>query len=82
MTAGVWPENLRVSMEAREGWHPLTVYISEPQGADTIVNLRLGEEFIRAVTEPQIRPSPNDTVWVNLERSALRLFDATTGQAL
>ncbi|MCO5221944.1 MAG: hypothetical protein M9947_10245 [Thermomicrobiales bacterium] len=60
----------------------MTVYISEPQGSETIVNLRLGEEFIRVVTEPEIRPGPNETVWVNLERGALRLFDATTGQAI
>ena len=82
VTVGVRPETIRLSVEEREGWHPMTVYISEPQGAETIVNLHLGEQFIRVVTEPDIRPGPNETVWVNLERGALRLFDATTGQAI
>ena len=82
MTVGARPETIRLSLEERDGWHPLTVYISEPQGADTIVNLRPGEQFIRVVTEPEIRPGPNETVWVSMERGALRLFDATTGQAI
>jgi len=82
VTVGARPETIRLSPAQKEGWHPMTVYVSEPQGSDTIVNLRLGEEFIRVVTEPDIRPSPNETVWVNVERGALRLFDATTGQAL
>ena len=82
VTVGARPENIRLSLTEREGWHPISVYISEPQGAETIVNLRLSEQFIRVVTEPEIRPGPNETVWVNVERSGLRLFDATTGQAL
>lgn len=82
VTIGARPESIRLSLTEREGWHPMTVYISEPQGADTIVNLRLGEGFMRVVTEPEIRPSSEETVWVNLERGGLRLFDATTGQAL
>ena len=82
VTIGARPENIRLSLTEREGWHPMTVYISEPQGPDTIVNLRLGEQFLRVVTEPNVRPDPNETVWVHVERSGLRLFDATTGQAL
>lgn len=82
VTAGARPENIRLSLEKRDGWHPMPVYISEPQGADTIVNLRLGEQFIRVVTEPGVRPAPGETVWISLERGALRLFDATTGQAI
>lgn len=82
ITVGARPETIRLSVEEREGWHPMRVYISEPQGAETIVNLHLGEQFIRVVTEPGIRPGPGETVWVSIERGALRLFDATTGQAL
>jgi multiple sugar transport system ATP-binding protein len=82
VTVGARPETIRLSVEEREGWHPMTVYISEPQGAETIVNLHLGEQFIRVVTGPDIRPGPNETIWVAIERSALRLFDATTGQAI
>ncbi len=82
VTVGIRPENLRLSLTEREGWHPMSVYISEPQGADTIVNLHLGDAFIRVVTEPEIRPGPNETVWIQTERGGLRHFDATTGQAL
>lgn len=82
VTVGARPETIRLSLERRDGWHPLAVYISEPQGADTIVNLRLGDQFIRVVTQPGIRPGPTETVWVHLEPDALRLFDATTGQAI
>lgn len=82
VVVGARPEAIRLSMQEREGWHPMTVYVSEPQGADTIVNLHLGEEFIRVVTEPEIRPGPHATVWVHIERGAMRLFDATTGQAI
>jgi multiple sugar transport system ATP-binding protein len=79
---GARPETIRLSLEAKDGWHPMSVYVSEPQGPDTIVNLRLGEQFIRVVTEPDVRPGPGETVWVNVERGGLRLFDATTGQTL
>jgi multiple sugar transport system ATP-binding protein len=82
VTVGVRPETIRLSETEKEGWHPMSVYISEPQGSETIINLHQGEKFIRVVTEPEIRPGPNETVWVNLERGALRLFDATTGQAI
>jgi multiple sugar transport system ATP-binding protein len=82
VTVGARPETIKLSVEQKVGWHPMTVYISEPQGPDTIVNLRLGEQFIRVVTEPDVRPGPGETVWVNVERGGLRLFDATTGQAI
>ncbi len=82
VTVGARPEHIRLSLTERDGWHRLPVYISEPQGAETIVNLRLGEAFIRVVTAPEIRPGPGDTVWVTVERGGLRLFDATTGQAI
>jgi ABC-type sugar transport system ATPase subunit len=75
-------ENIRLSLTQKEDWHPMSVYISEPQGSETIVNLHQREKFIRVVTEPEIRPGSNETVWVHVERSALRLFDATTGQAI
>jgi ABC-type sugar transport system ATPase subunit len=82
VTIGARPENIHLSLTEKEGWHPMSVYISEPQGSETIVNLHQGDKFIRVVTEPEIRPNPNDTAWVSLERGALRLFDATTGQAI
>ncbi len=42
VTVGARPETIRLSLSEKEGWHPMSVYISEPQGSDTIVNLRLG----------------------------------------
>lgn len=82
VTVGARPETIKLSLEPKDGWHQMTVYISEPQGPDTIVNLRLGDQFIRVVTEPDVRPGPGETVWVSMERRGLRLFDATTGQAI
>jgi ABC-type sugar transport system ATPase subunit len=58
------------------------VFLSEPLGSEVIVNVKLGETLVKVRTDPEIRPRPGDTVYLRADPRGIRLFDATTGEAI
>jgi multiple sugar transport system ATP-binding protein len=77
---GVRPEHF---VRAEEG---LTVsgrvQVVEPLGSDTLVHFTLGESLLTARVEPEIRPTPGETLSIGIDPSRIHLFDATTERAI
>jgi len=82
MMLGVRPEGVRLAREAGEGLRPMEAHLIEPLGAYDIVDLKLGERYLKARTASGFVRAPGDTVWAGLDAGQVHFFDATTGDTL
>ncbi len=79
---GVRPEGIRVALEATPGLRPVTAQFIEPLGAYDIVDLRIGERFLKVRTASGLIGGPGQSVWTGLDATQVHFFDAASGDAL
>jgi multiple sugar transport system ATP-binding protein len=79
---GVRPENVLVAREETQGYIPLEAHIIEPLGAYDIVDLKLGQQFLRARTAGGYVAQAGDFVWAKLDETQTHFFDSRTEAAL
>ncbi len=79
---GLRPEAIRLSFAAEPGACRGRVFLAEPLGSETIVNVRVGEAMVKVRTGPEVRPAPEQAVFLAAEPGGVRLFDAESGEAL
>ena len=79
---GVRPEGVLVAQEQRDGFQQLEVHIVEPLGPYDIVDLKVGESFMRARTPSGYVSRPGDAIWVKLDEAQTHFFDADNGNSL
>jgi multiple sugar transport system ATP-binding protein len=70
---GVRPEDIRVEA-ADEDSFPATVYVSEPLGGETVVDLQVGELLVKALAPSSVEVSQDAQVQVSLDPARLHLF--------
>ena len=69
---GVRPEDVHL---ASEPGIPATVYVTEPLGGETVVDLDVGGRLVKALTDPVLKLVEGETVQLVLDGSRLHLFD-------
>ena len=79
---GLRPEAIRLGLEPEPDAHPAEVFLSEPLGSEVIVNVKLGEQLVKVRTGPEVRPRPEQTVYLSADPRGVRVFAAETGEAL
>ena len=79
---GIRPEGVQLAREQAEGAHEMEAHLIEPLGAYDIVDLRLGERFLKARTPSGFVRAPGDRVWARLDPPQIHFFDAASGDAL
>jgi multiple sugar transport system ATP-binding protein len=67
---------------ADRGGFVAEVGVTEYQGNDNFVHLRLGDANLTAVVPPSVSPDPGDKVAVSVAPEDVYVFDAETGTAL
>jgi len=82
LVLGVRPEDVAVSTDTRQGWLPAEVYVVEPLGSENIVDLKVGEQIIRAKTAPTFKPQMGAPVHFSIDQARMHLFDRESEQAL
>jgi len=82
LVVGLRPEAIGLSLAPRPGALAAPVFLSEPLGSETIVNVRLGPHLVKVRTAPNLRPGPEETVHLTADPAAVRLFDPDTGAAI
>jgi len=70
---GIRPEDIRVGTGGGEGF-PATVYVTEPLGGETVVDLRLGDRVVKALAPPSIDLVQDAPVRVSLDPLRLHVF--------
>lgn len=73
---GVRPSNLAVSRE-KSGLQDIqaTVYAIEPLGSETILDLNVGSDIVKAIVPPTFTPSEGDNVWIAIDMNRIHVFD-------
>jgi multiple sugar transport system ATP-binding protein len=82
VTLGVRPEGVLVARQETSGFAPVEAHIIEPLGAYDIVDLKVGQQLLRARTAAGFVGEAGDTVWARLDASQTHFFDTRTGASL
>jgi multiple sugar transport system ATP-binding protein len=70
---GVRPEDVRVDAPGESSF-AATVYVSEPLGGETVVDLQVGHLLVKALTPASVEVKQDAQVQVSLDPSRLHLF--------
>lgn len=83
LVLGVRPEDISVQQERPRGDAvEAEVYVVEPLGAQIILDLRIGENILKAESPPDLLPNINDKLWLTFNRKKLHIFDKKTETAI
>jgi len=82
LVIGVRPEGVLIAATESPGYIPVDAHIIEPLGAYDIVDLRIGDQFLRARTHSGLVKRVGDTVWARLDETQTHFFDTRTGDSL
>jgi multiple sugar transport system ATP-binding protein len=82
LSLGVRPEGLVVAHEAADGFLPAEAHIIEPLGSYDIVDLKFGEQMLRARTRSGFVAKPGDRVFARIDPAQAHFFDTESGQSL
>jgi multiple sugar transport system ATP-binding protein len=82
LTLGVRPEGVLVSREAREGFMPVEAHIIEPLGSHDIVDLKVGDQMLRARTKSGFVARPGEAVFARVDPVQAHFFNTATGASL
>ena len=79
---GIRPEGVRLGREAGPSSLPAEVFLVEPVGPVTYVDLRINSTLVRASVDPALRPRVEDVFHVSIAAEKAFLFDADSGQRI
>ncbi len=86
VTLGVRPEAIRQSMTPMAGSVPALVYVTEPLGHNVLVDLRFGEQIIRARGDRDddrlASLQPDDQIHIRFDPVQIHVFDRASGRRL
>jgi multiple sugar transport system ATP-binding protein len=82
LALGIRPEGLLVAREPAEGFLPVEAQIIEPLGSHDIVDLKVGDELLRARTASGFVAGPGERVWARIDPGHAHFFDAASGESL
>src|SRR5262249_20728536 len=71
---GVRPEDVHLTTHNGEAEIEATVYVTEPLGGETVVDLRLGDRPIKALAPAASRLAPDQRVSLRLDPRRLHVF--------
>jgi multiple sugar transport system ATP-binding protein len=77
---GVRPEDVQIG--GGNGSALANVFVTEPLGGETVVDLHLGGQVVKALTPPALAPAPGADVRVSFDPRRLHVFDAASGAAV
>jgi multiple sugar transport system ATP-binding protein len=76
---GVRPEDVHLTEECAPGaCFPAKVSVVEPLGAETIIDVIVGEDIIKAIVPPAQHLDEGQPVWVAFDSTRVHLFDPKT----
>ena len=83
VTLGIRPENITIFVEKQgDGTVPAEIYVTEPLGNKTIVDVKIGEEIIKVITQAAFPGKPGQNIWLRMKESKFHLFDTESGNYL
>lgn len=83
LVLGVRPEDIVVHKKATPGASiEGEIYILEPLGCEIILDLKAGEDLIKAKAPPDFRANSGEKVWLSFDMNKIHVFDKKTEKAI
>jgi multiple sugar transport system ATP-binding protein len=82
LVLGVRPEDIMLRKDSPPDFEPVEVYVVEPLGAETIVDVRIAGHLFKVRTPPTFTAKIGDKLSMRIDQSRSHLFDAETTLAL
>ena len=82
LTLGIRPEGVEVRTEPADGFLPVEAHIIEPLGSYDIVDLKVGDQMLRARTRAGYVARAGTRVHARLDPAQAHFFDTATGKNL
>ena len=82
LALGIRPEGVLVSRQPADGYLPVEVQIVEPLGSFDIVDLKVGDQVLRARTRSGFVEGAGDQVHARIDPAQAHFFDAMSGNSL
>ncbi len=77
---GVRPEDVQIGGD--NAMVAANVFVTEPLGGETVVDLHLGGQVVKALTPPALAPAPGSDVRIGFDPCRVHVFDAASGAAV
>jgi multiple sugar transport system ATP-binding protein len=78
---GVRPEDVRIAAGEAPG-ADAEVFVTEPLGGETVVDLHLAGQVVKALVPPARAPAPDSRVRVSFDPARVHVFDDASGRAI
>jgi len=83
VTLGIRPEDLALSTkQTGDAIFDAEVYVVEPLGANTVVDLKMKDGLYKAVASGTFRADVGQKVWVTFAPEHIHVFNTASGQAI
>src|SRR5690606_12901700 len=82
LSMGVRPEGVLLSHEQQPGYRPGEAQLIEPFGPFDIVDLRVGNQVLRARTATGFVGQKGDRLWARIDPAQVHFFDPGSGASL
>ena len=81
---GIRPEDITIYTDRPDRDHLIEteIFVSEPLGNETIVDIKLGPEIIKILAEADFPGVRGKKVWIEFNRAKFHLFHKKTGECL
>jgi multiple sugar transport system ATP-binding protein len=80
---GFRPEDIKIHMSKPNiASIPAEIYVTEPLGNETIVDIKLGDNVIKVLAEPGFVGEPGQNVWITANIHKLHLFDESSHECV
>lgn len=81
---GLRPEDLSIAREAEETEKhiPGEIYVVEPLGTETVVDVKVGENLVKLKEKPTFRAKMGEKVIMVFDENCMHLFDKKTEKAI
>jgi multiple sugar transport system ATP-binding protein len=82
LVLGIRPEWIEIGSKKMNGKVEAEIYVVEPLGASKIVDLKVGNDLIKARTSADFDVKIGDRVWVGFNEKKVHFFDKGSGDAI
>ena len=80
---GVRPEDINIyHQKETDDCIAAEIYVVEPLGNETVVDIKLGNNIIKVLTDADFMGTSGQKIWLNLRLDRLHFFDEESGQCL
>jgi multiple sugar transport system ATP-binding protein len=80
---GIRPEDVTIYHEKPEGQSiDAEIYVIEPLGNKTIVDIKVGEDVIKVIDKPSYIGEPGEKAWLQIREAKSHLFDKDSSRCL